>query len=460
MRLVPKTYDAWQHAATIAAVLLAALLPFFVFETPVASRVTAIACVCIVLWLSETVPPFIPTLLLWILIPVLLSTLDPKYSLANTLRWAADPVLALFFGGFALGAATERQGLDKKIAAWAFSRSHGSFTLMLATTIGITAFMSMWISNIAGAALMFSCLRPMLSQFETGDVMRRTLLVGVAIGANLGGIATPIGTGPNAIAMAYISNGHHITFVDWMVFALPLTVFLLVLGFVLLRWRVRSAAAVNWGSGIDHVPADGPSGEGARGSKTGRAGLITILTLAVILWLTEPLHGISAAVIALAAAASLFLSRVLKKEDITRIDWSTLLLIAGGITIGKLLEASSLVASATERLALSELDPVFALFVLCFTSALLSALMSNTATVVLLIPIATAFMPQPSTAILIAIAASFGMPFIISTPPNAMAHGEGVRSSDLLVPGLVIMLVGCALVSVTGRMVLQVAGVP
>ena len=104
---------------------------------------------------------------------------------------------------------------------------------------------------------------------------------------------------------------------------------------------------------------------------------------------------------------------------------------------------------------------MLALFVLCFTSALLSALMSNTATVVLLIPIASAFMPQPSTAILIAIAASFGMPFVISTPPNAMAHGEGgLRSSDLLVPGLVIMLVGCAVVSVTGRMVLQVAGVP
>ena len=456
------TSDGWKHpAATFATVLLAAIVPFFIFESPVASRVTAIAGVCIVLWLSETVPPFVPTLLLWVLIPVALSTVDPKYSLANTLRWAADQVLALFFGGFALGAATERQGLDKKLAAWAFARSHGSFTLMLATTIGITAFMSMWISNIAAAALMFSCLRPLLSQFEAGDATRRTMLVGVALGANLGGIATPIGTGPNAIAMSYIADAHHITFLEWMMFALPLTVLLLILGFALLRWRARGEIGASWETNIDHLLSNGPSDEGVVGYRRGQLGLAAILSLSVILWLSEPLHGVPAAVIALTAAASLFLFGILKKSDITRIDWSTLLLIAGGITIGKLLEASHLISSATERLSLSELDPMLALFVLCFTSALLSALMSNTATVVLLIPIASAFMPQPSTAILIAIAASFGMPFVISTPPNAMAHGEGgLRSSDLLVPGLVIMLVGCAVVSLTGRMVLQMAGVP
>ena len=100
------------------------------------------------------------------------------------------------------------------------------------------------------------------------------------------------------------------------------------------------------------------------------------------------------------------------------------------------------------------------IFVLCLASAVLSALMSNTATVVMLIPLAAALVPAPSTAILVAVSASFGMTFLISTPPNAIAHGEGVRSSDLFYPGLVIMLVGCILVSLTGRLVLNFAGIP
>lgn len=439
----------------LGAILLAAILPLLLIDSPVASRVVAIVSVCIVLWLADLVQPFVPTLLLWVLIPVVLAPLDGKYSLVNTLRWAADPVLALFFGGFALGAATRRQGLDKRLAGWAFSTSRTSFGVTLLTTICVTAFMSMWISNIAAAALMFAALRPLLAHFDAGDLTRRTLLVGIALGANLGGIATPIGTGPNGIAMAFVSGQHHITFVDWMVFALPLTVLLIVLGYALLFWRVRAGRKVNWDIEPDLLSVDEPQ------FRTGESGVIAVLGISVALWLSEPLHGIPAAVIALAAAVSLFVFRLLRKEDIARIDWSTLLLIAGGITIGKLLESSQVISAAADRLALAELHPTFALFVLCFTSALLSALMSNTATVVFLIPIASAFLPQPSTAILIAISASFGMPFVISTPPNAMAYGEGgLRQSDLFVPGFVIMLLGCAVVSVTGRAVLNLAGVP
>ena len=186
-----------------------------------------------------------------------------------------------------------------------------------------------------------------------------------------------------------------------------------------------------------------------------------VLAASVVLWLTEPVHGIPAAVVSVGAAASLFLSGLLRKNDLGRIDWSTLLLIAGGITLGKMLEASGLIHDAAAKLTLGEMNAYLAIFILCFASAFLSALMSNTATAVLLIPLAGALMPEPSTAILIAVAASFGMPFIISTPPNAMAHGEGgVRSSDLFYPGVVIMLLGCAVVSLTGRAVLNFVGIP
>jgi sodium-dependent dicarboxylate transporter 2/3/5 len=101
------------------------------------------------------------------------------------------------------------------------------------------------------------------------------------------------------------------------------------------------------------------------------------------------------------------------------------------------------------------------ILILCLASALLSALMSNTATVTMLVPLASSLDPSPSTSILIAVAASLGVPFAISTPPNAMVYGEGgVKTSDLLVPGLLLMAAGCALVSLTGRSVLNLVGIP
>jgi sodium-dependent dicarboxylate transporter 2/3/5 len=105
--------------------------------------------------------------------------------------------------------------------------------------------------------------------------------------------------------------------------------------------------------------------------------------------------------------------------------------------------------------------PFVRLLALCLVSALLSAVMSNTATAAFLVPLALTLDPTPSTAILVAVSTSLGVPFVISTPPNAMAVGTGLlRSRELLVPGLVIMFGGCVLVALTGPFVLRTLGIP
>ena len=96
------------------------------------------------------------------------------------------------------------------------------------------------------------------------------------------------------------------------------------------------------------------------------------------------------------------------------------------------------------------------IFVVCFASAFLSALMSNTATVTMLVPFALSFIPNPSVAVLVAIAASLGIPFIISTPINAMVHGEGgLQAKDFFVLGFPLMLLGCLVLALTGFYVLS-----
>ena len=435
--------------------LLVAAAPQFLIASTVYAHVVSIACICLFLWLSEIAPPFVPTLLLWALIPLVLSPYDPKYSLVNVLGWAADPVMALFFGGFALGLAAERYGLGARVMAFALRVSGGSYTRFLVFVIFITAFFSMWISNIAAAALVFACLTPVIADLDDEHMLRRTLLIGVALGANFGGITTPVGTGPNAIALASIQSTSSVSFVDWMTFALPLTLGLLLMSFIFLLWRVRRDTGDWVPSGEANLALnDHPKGFGGRAFPF-------LLAATVVMWLAEPLHGVSAATIALGCAAVLFLSGMLAKQDLLRIDWSTLLLIAGGITLGKLLERSDIIKEATEKLPLTDLHPLATLFLLSFVTAVLSSLMSNTATVVLMIPLATSLVPGPSTAILIAVSASLGVPFIISTPPNAMAFGQrGVRFGDLFWPGIILMVIGCILVSLTGKTVLNLAGIP
>jgi sodium-dependent dicarboxylate transporter 2/3/5 len=142
----------------------------------------------------------------------LLQPFGDEFRLVNVLGWAADPVLALFLGGFALSVAASRYGIDDQIARIAVKLSNGRRLRLLVLVASATAILSMWMSNIAGAAMMIAALHPLLADVPKDDPFRRALLIGIALGANLGGIATPIGTGPNAIAIAAVSKHQTITY--------------------------------------------------------------------------------------------------------------------------------------------------------------------------------------------------------------------------------------------------------
>ncbi|MFP2913676.1 SLC13 family permease, partial [Pyxidicoccus sp. 3LFB2] len=171
----------------------------------VASRAVLIAGACLVLWLTEAVPPFVPTLLLMGATPVLMGPLAADYRLPAVLTWGMDPVLALFLGGFTLEVAAMRHGLDSAVARHVVRLSHGRPRLLLLLVMAGVAFLSMWMSNVAAAAMMLAALRPILQATAPGAPLRPALLLGVALGANFGGMATPVGSGPNALAVSAAS---------------------------------------------------------------------------------------------------------------------------------------------------------------------------------------------------------------------------------------------------------------
>lgn len=444
----PSRWSGPRPALAVAGLVGVALVAGLGVEGPVASRAVLIAGACLVLWLTEVVPPFVPTLVLLGATPAVMGPLGADYRPAAVLAWAVDPVLVLFLGGFALEVAAMRHGLDASVARHVVRLSRGRPRLLLLLVMGGVAFLSMWMSNVAAAAMMLAALRPILQATPAGAPLRSALLMGVALGANFGGMATPVGSGPNALAVSAAGAYSQVTFAEWLALALPLTALMLGLGFVLvlLRFPVRGHLT---------LPAEAPQPLTRSGH-----GVLAVSAACVVAWLSEPLHHVPAPVVALGATALLFGSGLLAREDLGRLDWSTLLLIAGGIALGRLMEHSGLVARALAGTELGHWPAAAQLGLLVVAAAVLSALMSNTGTAALLIPLAVQLHPAASTPILVALGCSFGIPFVISTPPNAMAAGQGLESSALLRLGIPLMVAGCLLVSLTGPMVLRLFGLP
>lgn len=435
--------------AVVTLLVIIVATAAIVMDASLISRAAFVAILCLFLWLSGWVPVWVPTLVLWCATPLLLGTTDVRFRNFNVLRLSIDPVLALFLAGFAFAKSAERHGLDARIAAFAITKSAGSATRLVGAAAFTTALLSMWMSNVAAAALMLKAFNPILSHTHANIALRTSLLLSIALAADVGGIATPIGTGANGIAMAEIAATHPISFLHWMAFGVPLSLVLTVaaLAFVFLRFHSATSQL--------H-----PKLEIVSTKSTSATPLIVVFALTLVLWLSEPLHGIRAWKVALGAVAALMLTRALHVRDLRHLDWGTLILVAGGIGVGRLLEESGLVAELASRLPLTTTPAGVRLVILCLTSATLSALMSNTATAALLIPLAAAVDPAPSTAIIVAIAASLGIPFVMSTPPNAMAVSAGLPSRELLVPGLLIMIGGCIMIAFTGPIVLHAVGIP
>jgi len=435
----------------LGAVALAALVPSglaVVLDWGMSARAAIVAALCVLLWLTEWVPVWVPTVILWVATPLLLGGAHDAFGLREVLAWSADPVLVLFLGGFALAAAIGRQGADRLLVAQTLRLSGGRALPLVALAALATAVLSMWMSNVAAAALMLGAFRP-IWEHETADgTLRRALLLAVALAADVGGIATPIGSGPNGIAMAAVAREHPIDFVQWMTFGVPLAVGLLAAALALVALRLRPTGTIT-------LPEQAPMPPGRR-----LASLGLVFAVVILLWLTEPLHGMPAWAVALGAVPALLVARLLGWRDLLRLDWATIVLIAGGIALGALLDRSGLVRVLAAWLPLDDVPPVVRLLLLCLACALLSALMSNTGTASFLIPLAATVDPSPSTAIIVAVSASLGVPFVISTPPNAMAVAGGLRSTDLLGPGLLLMIGGCVLVAFTGPWVLRLVGIP
>jgi len=345
----------------------------------------------------------------------------------------ASPVIMLFFGGFVLAAILQKYELDRTIARLLL-RLFGTRPFFVMTGMMLTtALLSMWMSNTATAAMMIGLVRPLCEQLDEDDRFRAGLVLSIPFSANIGGIATPVGTPPNAIALGILSQHDiHLNFLDWMLMGVPLALVLLAITALLLHLMFPPKHQ----EVVLTIKAAAPF-------DTRRLGVVIIAFSTVVLWLTSGRHGIPEALVGLLAAGLYAATNLLDKEDFKNLDWDVLILMWGGLALGRGIEISGL-SGWIVSLPVFELRGLLLVGVACFMAILMSTVMSNTATATLMIPIMIAI-PAANPVVLaitVALSCSFAMALPVSTPPNAIAFASRmIRGKDMLRSGLLISLV-------------------
>ena len=373
----------------------------------------------------------------------------------------ADPVIMLFIGGFILAIAATKTGLDAQLAKVLLKPFGKKSDNVLLGFLLITGLFSMFVSNTATAAMMLTFLTPVFKQLPPEGKGRIALAMSIPVAANLGGMGTPIGTPPNAIAIKYLNDPEglnlNVGFGEWMMFMVPLVAVLLFIGWMMLRWMFPFKQKT-----IELVI------EGNMKKNIQTYIVIVTFIVTVALWICEKWTGINSYTVALIPFMIFTLAGIIDKHDLEEINWSVIWMVAGGFALGYGLNQSGLAALAIKSVPFGEFSPMIILVLSGIICYLLSNFISNSATAALLMPILTLVCTAmgdklspiggtPTVLIGIAIAASSAMILPVSTPPNALAFSTDlVEQKDMvrigIIMGIVSMLLGYSLLYIMGIM--------
>lgn len=408
----------------------------------------AILAIAATLWITEAIPLFVTSLsVLFLSIVWLVPCMKANGIDANGKMFLSpffSDVIVLFLGGFALSAALHKRQIDEWLAARIIAKTGSSLPKLLLGIMAVTAFLSMWLSNTATAAMMLAMVLPIAAQMGESDLRSKALLLSVPFAANIGGLGTPIGSPPNAIAMQYMTGiGIAPSFTQWMIIGLPGVFIMLGLTWMLLLAFYRGS----------NVPM--PEFNHTVTLRKDRSFVIIVLTVLLTAagWMTTGIHGYSSGTVGMIPLLIFFGSGVLNAGDLRNMSWEVLLMMGGGLCLGAVINQSGLADWLVSQLPVSGFSSFQLTLLFGTVACVMSSLMSNTATANLLLPIIIGMTVDPVSPLMIgtAFGCSLAMPLPISTPPNAMAFSSGkINLMDMAKPGVLITMSGIALALTTG----------
>ncbi|RAS59275.1 sodium-dependent dicarboxylate transporter 2/3/5 [Vibrio diazotrophicus] len=447
----------------IAIPLLILLMPLSAFPfdglTIIQQRVIAIFLLAALLWVFEPIPIYATSVVIIVLELLMLSNKglilfrlnESQPEFGHLLKYSdimatfASPIIMLFLGGFFLAMAATKYRLDVNLARVLLKPFGQNPKYVMLGLMLITGVFSMFMSNTATTAMMLSILAPVIAVFGPKDPGRIAFALCIPVAANIGGIGTPIGTPPNAIALKYLVGDNLITFGEWMAFGVPFVIVMMALSWFLIcslykadQQRIELTIKGKF-------------------LKTPKA-LVVYITFAatILLWLVGDLHGMNSYTVALIPVAVFSVTGIINKEDLKKISWDVLWLVSGGIALGLALDKTGLAALVVHSIPFGDFSPYVVLFGAALLCLLMANFMSHTATANLLMPIMAALGASMTSLsalggevtliLVVTFAASLGMSLPISTPPNALAHATGyVQSNQMARVGVVLGLVGVLL---------------
>ena len=448
----------------------------FASLTPEAHRLAAVMGLVIVFWITEALPLPVTALLGAALVVVL-----QVAPVGVTLRPFASPTIFLFIGSFILAQALFVHRVNERVAFGVLSmRIIGGRPTRILIAYGLlAAFLSAWMSNTATAAMLvpigLTLIRFMEAEAGIPKKYGTVLMLMTTYCCSRGGMATPVGTPPNLIAIGVIREqlGVDITFLQWMLFSVPIVLLLLAFVCVYLSWAGRTG--VRQIPGIEQIIAERKRALGPW--RRGEINAVIAFSVTICLWIgpgllalvlgtDHPVVGavtdsIPSAVAALVGVVLLFLLPNSKTEHTTitwrqaaQIDWGTILLFGGGLALGALAASTGLAAAVGEgiirRVDVSEVAALT--FAGAVFTVVLSETMSNTAATAIAVPIVISIAQAAGVspmipAVAAALAASVAATLPVSTPPNAIVYASGrVTITEMIKYGVLMDVTAVTLV--------------
>ena len=423
--------------------------------TVVQQRTIALFVFAAFMWILEVVPAWATSIITMVLLIFTVSdgqfaflrageNLGTLVSYKDFMAQFASPTIMLFMGGFVLAIAATKVGLDVVLAKVLLAPFGKNPKTVLLGILLVVAVFSMFMSNTATAAMMLAFLAPVLKNLPADGKGRIGLALAIPIGANIGGIGTPIGTPPNVIALGYLKEnlGIEIGFGDWCIRMVPFViVMLLIAWFFLLLFFPFKAKEIKL-----EINAD-------RKKDFHFWVVAATFVITIVLWLIpEKVTGLNSNEVALIPFAIFVATGVFSNNDFKEINWDVLWMVAGGLALGTALMKTGLAKVLVDTIPFATMPALVVIIVSGIVGYAIANFLSHTSAANLLLPILAtvatavdlgAFGGSAALLIGLAISTSVAMILPISTPPNAIASSTGlVETKDMAKMGVIMGLVG------------------
>ncbi len=462
--------------------LIGGILLFFLIlyldldpEKPVIGSTMAVAALMAVWWITEAIPIAATALLPLVLFPIL--GISNGKVVASTY---ANNIIFLFIGGFIMALAMERHNLHKRIALKVLMLTGTGADKLLLGFMLATAFLSMWMSNTATVLMMLPIANSIILKLEEDEGKEKiknlsiALLLGIAYSASAGGIATLIGTPPNPAFVKIFSimfpKAPEISFSQWMLFGLPVSIFMIFSSWLIIKFIYRSNNKI---SGSTEIFKQQYKELGSLSFEE-KIVLYAFIILA-LLWITRSgfdfgnfkIPGWSAifnqpkyindGTVAIAISLLLFIipstqkkgDRILAPDVLNQLPWGIIILFGGGFALASGFVESGLSLWLGEKLkAIGHLPPFALIFIIALFMSFLTEITSNTATTQILLPVlaglAVSIHINPLLLMLPAtVAASLAFMLPVATPPNAIVFGTGkLKINNMIRTGFWLNMIG------------------